>query len=168
MKTLTKRLIVAAAALALSAGVATAADHADLEKIETVLSTYEKALNASDADTVMTLYADDGVFMAQHSAPHVGTEALRATYDGVFQAITLNIEFTVDEIHQMSPDWAFARTRSEGFVTINATGDKGPEANQELFIFRKANDGSWKIARYIFSTTNPRRPYGRTKPCLNN
>ncbi len=157
MKTLTKRLIVAAAALALSAGVATAADQADLEKIETVLSTYEEALNASDADTVMTLYADDGVFMAQHSAPNVGTEAIRATYDGVFEAITLNIEFTVDEIHQMSPDWAFARTRSEGFVTINATGDRGPEANQELFVFQKQDDGNWKIAQYIFSTINPPR-----------
>lgn len=157
MKTLTKRLIVAAAALALSTGVATADHHADLEKIETVLSTYEKALNASDADTVMTLYADDGVFMAQHSAPNVGTEAIRAAYDGVFQAITLNIEFTVDEIHQVSPDWAFARTRSEGFVTINATNDKGPEANQELFVFQKQDDGNWKIARYIFSTTNPPR-----------
>ncbi len=158
MKTLTKPLIAAAAALALTVGVAAADHHADRTKIETVLSTYEKALNASDADTVMTLYADDGVFMPQHSAPNVGKEAVRAAYDGVFQAITLNIEFTVDEIHKVSPGWAYARTRSEGFVTINATGDKGPEANQELFIFQKTDDGSWKIARYIFSTTNPPRP----------
>ena len=158
MKTLTKPLIAAVAALALTVGVAAADHHANRTKIETVLSTYEKALNASDADTVMTLYADDGVFMPQHSAPKVGKEAVRAAYDGVFQAITLNIEFTVDEIHQVSPGWAFAQTRSEGFVTINATGDKGPEANQELFIFQKTDDGSWKIARYIFSTTNPPRP----------
>ncbi len=33
---------------------------------------------------------------------------------------------------------------------------KGPEANQELFIFRKVGD-DWKIARYSFSTTNPPR-----------
>ena len=157
MKALTKPLIVAATALALSAGVAVADSHANREKIENVLSTYEKALNASDTDTVMTLYADDGVFMAQHSAPNVGREAVRAAYDRVFQAITLNVEFTVDEIQQVSPDWAFVRTRSEGVVTINATGDQGPEGNQELFIFQKANDGSWKIARYIFSTTNPPR-----------
>ena len=158
MKTFTIPIIAAAAALALSAGVASAEYHAEHTKIETVLSIYEEALNASDVDTVMTLYADDGVFMAQHSAPNVGAEAVRVAYDGVFQAITLNIEFTVDEIHQVSPDWAFARTRSEGFVTINATGDRGPEANQELFIFQKADDGSWKIARYVFSTTNPPRP----------
>ncbi len=157
MKTLTKALITAAAALALSAGVAAADHHADRTKIETVLSTYEKALNASDADTVMTLYADDGVFMAQHRVPNVGKEAVRAAYEGVFQAIKLDIEFTVDEVLQVAPQWAFARTRSEGLVTVNATGDKGQEANQELFVFQKQDDGRWKIARYIFSTTNPPR-----------
>ncbi len=157
MKSLTKPLVAAAAAIALSAGIAAADHHADLTKIETALSTYEKALNASDADTVMALYADDGVFMPQHNAPNVGKEAIRAAYDGVFQAITLDIEFTVDEILQVSPGWAFARTRSVGFVTINATGAKGAEANQELFVFQKQDDGDWKIARYIFSTINPPR-----------
>ncbi len=157
MKTLTKPLIATAAALALFAGVAAADHHADRTKIETVLSTYSKALNASDAATVMTLYADDGVFMAQHSVPNVGREAVRAAYAGVFQAIKLDIEFTVDEVFQVAPEWAIARTRSEGFVTVNATGNKGPEANQELFVFQKQDDGQWKIARYIFSTTNPPR-----------
>ena len=158
MKTLTKPLLTAAAALALSAGVAAADHHADRTKIETVLSTYEKALNASDADTVMTLYADDGVFMPQHSAPSVGKSAVRAAYDGVFEAITLQVEFTVDEILQISPKWAFVRTRSEGSMTVKATGINGrPKANQELFVFQKQEDGNWKIARYIFSTTKPPR-----------
>lgn len=158
MKNLTKPLIAAAAAISLSTGVVAAADqHADRKKIETVLATYEKALNASDADTVMTLYADDGVFMPQHSTPNVGKKAVRVAYENVFKAIKLDIDFTVDEIVQISPTWAFARTRSKGFVTINATGNKGPEANQELFVFQKQDDGDWKIARYIFSTTNPPR-----------
>ena len=127
MKTQTKPLIAAAVAISPSAGIAAVDQQADRTKIEAILSAYETALNASDTNTVMTLYADDGVFMAQHSAPNVGTEAVRAAYDGVFQAITLDVEFTVDEILQVSPEWAFARTRSEGFVTITATGDKGPK-----------------------------------------
>ncbi len=155
MKILTKSLI--AAALALSAGIAAADYHADRTQIETVLSTYERALNASDTDAVMTLYADHGVFMAQHRVPNVGGEAVRAAYDGAFQAIKLDIEFTVDEVLQVGPEWAFVRTRSEGSVTVNTTDDKGPEANQELFVFQKQDDGKWKIARYIFSTTNPPR-----------
>ena len=158
MKNLTKPLITAAAAISLSTGGVAAADqHVDHKKIETVLATYEKALNASDADAVMTLYADDGVFMPQHSLPNVGKKAVRVAYDNVFKAIKLDIDFTVDEIVQISPTWAFARTRSSGFVTINETSKKGPEANQELFLFNKQDDSDWKIARYIFSTTNPPR-----------
>lgn len=157
MKTLLKSTLAVASALALSAGIAAAEDHNDHAQIEQVLSTYEAALNASDVNAILPLYAENGVFMAQHSLPNVGKEAIRATYDGVFQAITLDIEFTVDEVLQVAPEWALARTRSEGFVTVNATGDKGPEANQELFVFQKQDDGKWKIARYIFSTTNPPR-----------
>lgn len=157
MKTLLKSTLAVAAMIAASAGVASAQHHKDRDAIATVLATYEAALNASDAATVLTLYAKDGVFMPQHSLPNIGTHAIRAAYDGVFGAITLEIDFEIDEIAQIAPDWAFARTRSQGFVTISATGDRVPEANQELFVFSKTGAGDWKIARYIFSTTNPPR-----------
>ena len=157
MKSFTKAVVAAAVAAAVSAGIASAQHEQDVTQIQRVLSAYEKALNASDADAVLKLYASDGVFMPQHSPPNVGSEAIRAAYDHVFSSITLSIEFEVDEVTQMSPSWAFARTRSEGTVKVNATGDGGPEANQELFLFKKSDDGNWKIARYIFATTNPPR-----------
>jgi ketosteroid isomerase-like protein len=47
------------------------------------------------------------------------------------------------------------RTKSAGTQKINATGALGAEGNQELFVFRKGDDGKWRIARYSFSTTNP-------------
>jgi uncharacterized protein (TIGR02246 family) len=157
MKALSRPMIAAGAAMALSAGIAAADETSDRKNIESVLARYEQALNASDVDAVMTLYADDGVFMAQHSPPNVGRVAIRRAYDSVFEAIDLDVRFTVDEVIQASPQWAFARTRSEGFVTINATGDRAPEGNQELFVFEKQDSGEWKISRYIFSTTNPPR-----------
>lgn len=157
MKTFTNPLTALAIAMSLTAGNALAGDNEEHAKIKTVLFAYEKALNASDTNAVMRLYADDGVFMPQHSAPNVGKAAVRAAYEGVFKAIKLDIKFSVDEIIQASPQWAFARTRSAGNVTINASGGKGPEANQELFVLQKRAGGDWKIARYIFSTTNPPR-----------
>ncbi len=157
MKPLLKAVMAAAAALAASAGVASAQHTTDRAAIESVLTTYEAALNASDTETVLTLYTADGVFMPQHSLPSVGADAIRAAYVGVFNAITLEVTFEIDEIAQVAPNWAFARTRSNGFVTINATGQRAPEANQELFVFTRTDAGAWRIARYIFSTTNPPR-----------
>ncbi len=94
--------------------------------------------------------------MAQHNPSAVGVHQVEAAYSGAFQAIDLNVEFDIIEIEVIADDWAFARTNSSGTTTINATGDKIPEGNQELFILQKI-DGDWKIARYAFSTINPRR-----------
>jgi uncharacterized protein (TIGR02246 family) len=123
--------------------------------VATVLARYQDALNASDTHAVMPLYAEDGVFMPQHSQSAVGAAAVRQAYDAVFKAIKLNVAFKVAEIVVMSPEWAFARTNSAGTVTVHATAAKSADRNQELFIFRKVSDGTWKIARYCFCTTNP-------------
>ena len=122
--------------------------------VAAVLEEYQDALNQSDTDAVMRLYASDGVFMPQHFPSSVGADAVRKAYLAVFEAITLRVEFKVAEVLQIAPDWAIARTNSAGTAKVNATGDGGPEANQELFVFQKIND-TWKIARYCFSTTNP-------------
>jgi uncharacterized protein (TIGR02246 family) len=128
--------------------------NADEVAVATVLAKYQDALNQSDTDAVMKLYASDGVFMPQHFPSSVGADAVRKAYLAVFEAITLRVEFKVAEVLQIAPDWAIARTNSAGTAKVNATGDGGPEANQELFVFQKIND-AWKIARYCFSTTNP-------------
>jgi uncharacterized protein (TIGR02246 family) len=127
----------------------------DVAAIKAVLMSYQQALVASNTEAVMPLYADDGVFMAPNNQSAVGKAALRLAYDAVFKAIALNIKFSVVEVVVMSPEWAFARTHSDGTNKINATGKVGHEGNQELFIFKKGADGKWLIARYSFSTTNP-------------
>jgi uncharacterized protein (TIGR02246 family) len=131
---------------------------ATTEAVTALLAKYNEALNASSTDGVMPLYADDGVFMPPYSQSAVGSAAIRKAYDAVFRAITLNVKFTVVEIVELGPGWAFARTNSAGTTTDHATGKKSAEGNQELFIFKKDHDGTWKIARYSFSPTNsPRR-----------
>ena len=130
--------------------------NSDENAVAAVLARYEKALNESDSNAVMKLYAPDGVFMAQNFPSSVGADAVRKAYDTVFNTIKLSVKFNVAEVVQVAPQWAFARTNSAGNVTVNATGAKSAEANQELFVFHKA-DGAWQIARYCFSTTNPPR-----------
>ncbi len=152
------RLIQTLAAAILVFGSLSGAHAADSdqEKIRTLLETYEQVLNAGDVAGVLKLYAHDGVFMPQHSPSAVGIEAIEGAYTAVFEAIDLNVEFDIVEIAVVADDWAFARTNSAGTTTIHATGGKIAEGNQELFVFQKTDDGEWKIARYSFSTTNPR------------
>ncbi len=128
--------------------------NANEKAVADVLEQYQDALNQSDTDAVVRLYANDGVFMPQNSPSSVGVDAIRKAYDAVFKTIKLTVTFNLAEVVEMAPNWAFARTNSAGVVKIHSTGGGGPEANQELFVFQKI-DGAWKIARYCFATTNP-------------
>jgi uncharacterized protein (TIGR02246 family) len=119
-----------------------------------VLVRYERALNASDVNACLELYADDSVFMPQYSPSSVGAQAIREAYERVFRTIMLRVRFSVAEVRQLSPAWAFARTNSAGTSTDRATGATSAEGNQELFVFQCV-DAQWKIARYCFSSTNP-------------
>ncbi len=151
--------LVAAAGPAIAVGISTdsttnadSMTDTDRREIQTVLDRYEKALNASDVDAVIELYADDGVFMPSSAPTAVGIENVRAAYEHVFTTIKLNIAFTVEEITG-GGSIAFARTGSRGSVTVLADGTTAPEGNRELFVFQK-KDGVWKIARYMFNKTS--------------
>jgi uncharacterized protein (TIGR02246 family) len=130
---------------------------ANQRAVAEVLSAYNQALNSSNTNAVIPLYAEDGVFMPPYSPSAVGLAEVRKAYDAVFSAIKLTVKFNVEEIVEMSPDWIFARTNSAGTTLNHATGATSKEGNQELFIFRKEKDGRFKIARYSFSTTTPQK-----------
>ncbi len=122
------------------------------EQIRSILNRYEAALNASDADAAVALYAADGVFMPTNAPTAAGTTAVRAAYEHVFGTIKLDIAFSIDEI-MIDDNVAFAITGSKGQVTILAEQVSAPEENRELFVFQKI-DGVWKIARYMFNKTS--------------
>jgi uncharacterized protein (TIGR02246 family) len=122
-----------------------------------LLRSYESALNAADVDAIVALYADDGIFMAQHREPAIGRAQVETAYREILGMIQLDIEFLIDEVVVVSPMVAYARTRSSGTTTILANQAQVTEGNQELFILvRSRESDAWRIGRYIFSTTQPR------------
>jgi len=123
-----------------------------------VLRSYEAALNRADVEAIVSLYASDAVFMAQHRTPAIGRDEIEKAYRDIFHMIRLDIKFEIDEVVVASPTIAYARTRSSGTTTILANDVKVSEGNQELFVLVRNDDGgNWQIGRYIFSTTQPPR-----------
>jgi len=121
-------------------------------EIKKVLFSYRDALNESNAEKVLSLYTENGVFMPSSAPTAIGQDQLKGTYEFVFNNIQLNIEFYIDEI-EIVGEYAFARTTSKGTTLIRASGETVPEENRELFVLRKEN-GSWKIDRYMFNKIN--------------
>ena len=84
--------------------------NADENSVATVLASYQDALNNSDTEAVIKLYAPNGVFMPQHFPSSVGADTVRKAYNAVFDAITLNAKLVVAEVHQMASGWALTLT----------------------------------------------------------
>jgi uncharacterized protein (TIGR02246 family) len=119
------------------------------EQITTLVSTYQRALNTSNAALAASCYTADGVFMPT-TLPTATGDQMTSAYEGVFAAISLDVEFTVDELVVTGDSSAYALTRSAGTQTVLATGSTTPEANREIFLFAR-EAGAWKIARYMFN-----------------
>lgn len=130
-------------------------DELEIQKIESVLKLYEQALNANDVKGVMQVYGVDPVVLVPETQPSVGRESVQNTYTGLFQAVNLHLRFHVAEVKLLTSEWAFLRSTSKGTIKLNANGAQIPSSNQELFVLQK-HEGSWKIARYSFSSSLPK------------
>ena len=122
--------------------------------VQSVLESYETALNGNDIDTILGLFGSEPVFMPQHAPALIGRDAVRRGYEHVFETIKLSVHFDIHEV-QETGDWAWARTSSAGQTRILTAGVEVREGNNELFIFRRENS-VWKIHRYLFTTNQPR------------
>ncbi len=163
MKKLIRSFFVALALNISALGVATAGDDSSNSetaqacqsrartKIEAVLADYQKALNASDTDAVMVLYADDGVFMPSNKPTASGRQQLREAYDDVFKHLELKVSFHIEEI-QIRHDIAFARTVSDGDIKLLQEDVNIVNNSRELFVMKRIG-GGWKIYRYMFNET---------------
>jgi uncharacterized protein (TIGR02246 family) len=123
--------------------------------IHATMAAYNAALNGGQTTTVLPLYTDDGVFMPPYSQSAIGKSAVATAYGKVFEELQFDVKFTIAELVVMAPNWAYVRTNSAGTTFHRSLGKKLAEANQELFILKKGDDGKWRIARYSFSPTNP-------------
>jgi len=119
------------------------------DQIRELLATYGRSLNSSDAALAATCYTPDGVFMPT-TLPTASGSDMEGAYGQIFEAIRLDVAFTIDELVVASDTVAYALTRSNGTQTVLADGTETAESNREVFVF--ANDGEgWKIARYMFN-----------------
>ncbi len=152
MKSLFKLFTVG---LLFNAATLAAEPSANQTEIAKVIAQYQSALNASDANKVMALYSESPTFMPQHAPAQVGRVAVMQAYQGVFNNIDLDIEFSTHEIEVLG-NTAWARTSSAGKTTILANQATITEGNNELFVFKK-EQGEWKIYQYLFATNLPRQ-----------
>jgi len=101
--------LIASAAFAAQAQTS-AESSAEKATISATVTSYEAAMNASDTDALIALYAEDGVLMPPYTHSVVGKAAVREAYVAGSKVFALHVKFDIAEVVQMAPDWAFVRT----------------------------------------------------------
>lgn len=119
--------------------------------IEKVIFNYQDALNASDAEKVVSLYTNDGVLMANAAPTAEGADQVKGTYQYVFENFDYDLQFTILDI-EVHGNTAYVRSTSKGSFLIKESGQTLPDENRELFVFEKEK-GEWKIAAYMYNKT---------------
>ncbi|MCI0626537.1 MAG: nuclear transport factor 2 family protein [Acidobacteria bacterium] len=131
-------------------GCAATADRAkDRQAVEKLLRTYETGINTDNVDLIMSVYAEDAVWIPSHVRALSGKAAIEARYRRELDRIYLKKTYHLHEI-VIAGHWGFIRATSEGIVGVKATGQEQPESHDDFFIVQKRN-GTWSVTRYIYN-----------------
>jgi len=118
--------------------------------VKLVIQQYEKALNSSDVNSIVALYAKNGVFMPSKKPTAVGLAKIKTAYQHVFKALDINVVFKYENIEE-DGELAYVRTTSSGDIKIIDKKLTLKNSNhRELFVLVKEK-GNWKISQYMFN-----------------
>ena len=115
----------------------------DETAIRNLIDTWMRASAAGDADTVLSLMADDVIFMVPGREPF-GKDAFRAASEQM-KNMRMSGSSDIREIEILG-DWAYIRNYIE--VTITPpNGNAMRRSGYTLSILRKQADGKWLLWR---------------------
>ena len=116
----------------------------DERAIRTLIDTWLKASMAGDLATVLSLMADDVIFMVPGQKPFGKTE-FAAMSEGM-KKVAFEGKSDIQEIRVLG-DWAYLRNYLE--VTVTPPGAAKPmrRSGYTLTVLRKEADGRWRLTR---------------------
>ncbi len=117
----------------------------DEQQIRDLIATWMKASREGDHATVMNLMAEDVVFLTPGDAP-MRREDFEARSKEMAPKVQIDGDFKVQEI-TVTGDLAVCWNYLEITVTPLHGGTAVKRAGNVLSVFRRGNDGQWRIWR---------------------
>ena len=125
---------------------------ADVRAIEDILRRIETAENAGNASEIADMLAEDAVIMVPNRAVQEGRAAcakfVADVIAGLLEQFDRRIVYTSAEVRVIG-DCGFDRGSFTFTVAPRSGGETSRETGKYLFLYTRAADGSWKIARAI-------------------
>lgn len=117
----------------------------DERQIREVHSAWIDAVNAGDLVRLLSLMADDVVFLSPGQAPF-GREEFSANFSAAHEELRIRCLSVLDEVVVVG-EVAYTRSRDALSVTSRAGGDATQLVGHRLTVYRRQSDGRWLLAR---------------------
>ncbi|MBI1820361.1 MAG: SgcJ/EcaC family oxidoreductase [Nitrospirae bacterium] len=117
----------------------------DEREIREVHSTWINAVNAGDLVRLLTLMADDVVFLNPGQAPF-GRDGFSANFSAAHQQARIRCSSELEEVVVIG-EVAYTRSRDALSVTPRAGGEATQLAGHRITVYRKQPDGRWLLSR---------------------
>jgi uncharacterized protein (TIGR02246 family) len=128
----------------------------DAKAINKLRDDFLMAWKAGDSARVADGYTQDAILLPQNGPPVTGKSAILTFEKNFFDQFTpTSFELSSEELQTLG-DWAFDRGTYRFTVTPRTGGESVSDQGKYLVLLQRQSDGSWKVARDIDNSSNPR------------
>ena len=117
----------------------------DERKISEIHASWISAVNAGDLAGLLTLMADDVVFLNPGQAP-IGKDGFSANFSAAHQQIRIHCSSELEDV-VVAGDVAYTWSRDALSVAPRSGGEAMQFAGHRITIYRRQPDGRWLLAR---------------------
>lgn len=120
-------------------------NNSDEQEIRAVHSIWIDAVNVGDLDRLLTLVAEDVVFLTPGQAPF-GREGFSSNFMAAHEQMRISCTSELEEVVVVGAV-AYTRSRDALSVTPRAGGTAVELAGYRMTVYRKHRDGRWLLSR---------------------
>ena len=127
---------------------------ADVAALDQLRDDYVSAVNSGDAATIAGLHTEDAIIMWPNGPRVIGTEAIRARFEGNYELTTAELNVST-EGNSVNGDSAHSWGSFTLTVTPKAEGEPLEDEGKWVNVYKRQDDGSWKYALSIWNSDKP-------------
>lgn len=125
----------------------------DIKAIREIVQAWHDGWQASDIESILSLFTDDPILLPPGQSPVFGREAIRSLYQTFFDAYTVKGECHVEEI-EVSGDLGYVWVNYALTASPKGEGEPIHDNSKSLFLVRRQKDRNWKIARLMVNSND--------------
>jgi ketosteroid isomerase-like protein len=114
-----------------------------------------KASMSGDINAVLGLFADDAVLLPPNDTALYGKEEIRSWWEEYFNFFRITSSVETERELTVAGGQAYDRIAFSVTIVPKQGGPRIADDIRSLIVWRKGNDGSWKITYQIWNSVKP-------------